>query len=183
MFVDPGNRTPAPGRLRIVQRFVNSVDRENEREELETPAALERLLAEIGILPPGSVLTEGDLRRALEVREALRQLLLANNGGTMGDEARRTLESASRAAQFALELEPGESRLEPQAPELDGALGRILAVVHAAMVDGSWERLKACPREVCFWVFYDRSKNLSSKWCAMSVCGNRTKKARARAAA
>ena len=69
-----------------------------------------------------------------------------------------------------------------EAPGLDGALGRILAVVHAATVDGSWTRLKACPREVCFWVFYDRSKNLSSKWCAMSVCGNRTKKARARAA-
>jgi predicted RNA-binding Zn ribbon-like protein len=183
MFVDPGNRTPAPGALRVVQRFVNSTDRENEREELETPAALERLLAEIDVVPPGSALTEGDLRRALEVREALRELLLANNGGRMGDEARRTLESASRAAQFSLELEPGASRLESQAPGLDGALGRILAVVHAATVDGSWRRLKACPREVCFWVFYDRSKNLSSKWCAMSVCGNRTKKARARAAA
>ena len=184
MFVDPGNRTPAPGRLRIVQRFVNSVDRENGIEELETPAALQRVLVEVAVVAADTpTLTEADLRRALDVREALRELLLANNGGSMGDESRRTLESASRAAQFALELEPGGSRLEPQAPGLDGALGRILAVVHAAMVDGSWQRLKACPREVCFWVFYDRSKNLSSKWCAMSVCGNRTKKARARAVA
>jgi predicted RNA-binding Zn ribbon-like protein len=184
MFVDPGNRTPAPGPLRVVQRFVNSVDRENEREELETPAALERLLAELGVRadddPP---LTDADLRRTLDVREALRALLLANNGGRTSAEAERTLESASRSAQFALRLEPGEGRLVAQAPGLDGALGRILAVVHAAMVDGTWRRLKACPREVCFWVFYDRSKNLSSKWCAMSVCGNRTKKARARAAA
>jgi predicted RNA-binding Zn ribbon-like protein len=184
MFVDPGNRTPAPGPLRLVQRFVNSVDRENEREELETPAALERLLAELGVRAAADApLTDADLRRALDVREALRELLLANNGGRMSAEAERTLESASRAAQFALRLEPGEGRLVAQAPGLDGALGRILAVVHAAMVDGSWRRLKACPREVCFWVFYDRSKNLSSKWCAMSVCGNRTKKARARAAA
>jgi predicted RNA-binding Zn ribbon-like protein len=181
VFVDPGNRTPAPGALRVVQRFVNSADRENEREELETPFALERLLAEIGA--GTAPLTDADLRRALEVREALRELLLANNGGQVGDEALRTLESASRAAQFALQLEPGRGRLVPQAPGIDGALGRILAVVHASMVDGSWRRLKACPRKVCFWVFYDRSKNLSSKWCAMSVCGNRTKKARARAAA
>jgi predicted RNA-binding Zn ribbon-like protein len=183
VLVDPGNRTPAPGRLRIVQRFVNSTDRENEREELETPAALERLLAELDLLRAGTVLlTETDLRRALEVREALRELLLANNGGHVRVEALRTLESASRAAQFALLLEPGDGRLVAEAPGLDGALGRILGVVHAAMVDGSWKRLKACPREVCFWVFYDRSKNLSSKWCAMSVCGNRTKKARARTA-
>ncbi len=184
MFVDPGNRTPAPGPLRVVQRFVNSADRENEREELETPAALERLLTEVGVQAEDAAsLTDADLRRALDVREALRELLLANNGGRVGEEALRTLESASRAAQFALRLEPSEGRLVAQAPGLDGALGRILAVAHAAMVDGSWRRLKACPREVCFWVFYDRSKNLSSKWCAMSVCGNRTKKARARAAA
>ena len=183
MFVDPGNRTPAPGPLRVVQRFVNSADRENEREELETPAALERMLAELDLIGSGNPpLTETDLRRALEVREALRELLLANNGGSVGAEALRTLESASRAAQFALRLEPGDGRLVAQAPGLDGAIGRILGVVHAAMVDGSWKRLKTCPREVCFWVFYDRSKNLSSKWCAMSVCGNRTKKARARAA-
>jgi predicted RNA-binding Zn ribbon-like protein len=42
------------------------------------------------------------------------------------------------------------------------------------MADGSWERLKGCPRDVCHWVFYDRSRNRSSTWCAMSVCGNRT---------
>ena len=181
MFPDPGDRAPAPGPLRLVQRFVNSADRENEREELESPAALERLLGELGIADAGAApLTEADLRRALEVREALRELLLANNGGSVGAEALRTLESASRAAQLALRVEPLASRLEPQAPGIDGALGRVLAVVHAAMVDGSWKRLKTCPREVCFWVFYDRSKNLSSRWCAMSVCGNRTKKARAR---
>lgn len=181
MFPDPGNRAPAPGPLRVVQRFVNSADRENGQEELENAAALQRLLEEIDALERGAAaLTEADLRRALEVREALRELLLANNGGRVGVEALRTLESASRAAQLALRLAPGEGRLVPQAPGIDGALGRILAVVHAALVDGSWRRLKACPREVCFWVFYDRSKNLSSRWCAMSVCGNRTKKARAR---
>lgn len=182
MFPDPGNRTPAPGPLRVVQRFVNSADRENEREELETPAALARLLSELGVHEASAAaLTESDLRRALEVREALRELLLANNGGRVGVEALRTLESASRAAQLSLRVEPGRARLVPDAPGIDGALGRILAVVHDATVDGSWKRLKACPREVCFWAFYDRSKNLSSRWCSMSVCGNRTKKARARA--
>jgi predicted RNA-binding Zn ribbon-like protein len=184
VFADPGNRTPAPGPLRVVQRFVNTADRENEREELESPAALERVLAELDVLGgEPAPLTETDLRRAVDVREALRELLLANNGGRAGVEALRTLESVSRSAQLALRLEPGDGRLVAEAPGIDGALGRILAVVHAAMVDGSWRRLKACPREVCFWVFYDRSKNLSSRWCAMSVCGNRTKKARARASA
>jgi predicted RNA-binding Zn ribbon-like protein len=30
-------------------------------------------------------------------------------------------------------------------------------------------------------VFYDRSRNRGSHWCAMSVCGNRTKTRRYRA--
>ena len=53
------------------------------------------------------------------------------------------------------------------------------------MADGTWWRLKGCPRDVCHWLFYDRSRNGSGKWCAMSVCGNRTntKAYRRRAAA
>ncbi|MDQ5834857.1 MAG: CGNR zinc finger domain-containing protein, partial [Actinomycetota bacterium] len=44
--------------------------------------------------------------------------------------------------------------------------------------NGQWERLKACPRETCFWAFYDRSKNRSGRWCRMEECGN-IEKARA----
>jgi predicted RNA-binding Zn ribbon-like protein len=85
-----------------------------------------------------------------------------------------TLARVGRAAQFSLELEDGRLRLTAGADGVDGALGRMLAIVHEASVDGTWRRLKGCPREVCHWLFYDRSRNASSKWCAMSVCGNRT---------
>jgi predicted RNA-binding Zn ribbon-like protein len=43
------------------------------------------------------------------------------------------------------------------------------------MLDGSWPRLKACPRDVCGWAFYDRSSNASATWCSMAVCGGRVK--------
>jgi predicted RNA-binding Zn ribbon-like protein len=33
--------------------------------------------------------------------------------------------------------------------------------------------MKACRQ--CEYAFYDRSKNRSATWCAMSICGNRTK--------
>jgi len=35
--------------------------------------------------------------------------------------------------------------------------------------------MKACPRDVCGWAFYDRSSNASATWCSMSVCGGRAK--------
>jgi predicted RNA-binding Zn ribbon-like protein len=67
-----------------------------------------------------------------------------------------------------------------QAPGIDGALGRIVAVVQTSIAAGTWARLKACRRDVCHWIFYDRSRNHSSTWCAMTVCGNRTKTRRYR---
>jgi predicted RNA-binding Zn ribbon-like protein len=180
MLPDPGGRTPAPEPLRMVQAFVNTLDIENGREELVTPSDVCDLLVRIGALA-GDVgpLGDADVRQALDVREALRTLLLENNGGPRDLEAHATLERAARAAHLSLTFTP-DDRLElaPSAAGLDGALGRVLAVAYAAMAAGTWPRLKACRRDVCFWVFYDRSKNLSSKWCAMSVCGNRTKKAR-----
>ncbi|MGH3665303.1 MAG: CGNR zinc finger domain-containing protein [Egibacteraceae bacterium] len=40
------------------------------------------------------------------------------------------------------------------------------------MRDGTWARLKSCANDSCRWLFYDRSKNRSGKWCTMNVCGD-----------
>jgi len=63
----------------------------------------------------------------------------------------------------------------------DAALALVLGIVFGARATGSWRRMKACPHEHCGWVFYDRSRNRSSQWCSMRICGNRTKAARHRA--
>ena len=67
------------------------------------------------------------------------------------------------------------SRSTAWADGVDGALGRLLAIVAAAQADGTWERLKACPWDTCRWAFYDHSRNRSGVWCSMAVCGNRAK--------
>jgi predicted RNA-binding Zn ribbon-like protein len=163
--------------LRLVQAFVNTVDIENGIEELTDADALREVLVRIGALARGAPpLPAGDVERALEIREALRRLLLVNAGGEADPEALAVLERASAAAGFSIRFERETTpTLLPNAAGLDGAIGRILAVVFTAMADGSWARLKACPRDVCGWVFYDRSRNMSSRWCSMSICGNRTK--------
>jgi predicted RNA-binding Zn ribbon-like protein len=172
---DPGGRAPAPGPLRAVQLFVNTRDIERVRDELDSPAALAALLGEAG-LGSGLEPTPADLRTALEVREALRALLLAGNGVAFEPAELAPLERAARAAQLGARFDPdGGGELVADAPGVDGALGRLLAIVLGAARDGSLRRLKACRRDVCHWVYYDRSRNRSSHWCAMSVCGNRTK--------
>src|ERR671914_23048 len=73
--------------------------------------------------------------------------------------------------------EPGgrEAAPGPAAGGVDGAIGGVLAAAHAGMEEGTWRRLKACANGGCAWAFYDRSRNRSSRWCSMAICGNRTK--------
>ena len=59
-------------------------------------------------------------------------------------------------------------------------MGRMVAAVFAAMAEEDWARLKLCDSQSCRWVFYDRSKNHSSRWCKMTSCGNREKARRFR---
>ncbi len=175
MLPDPGGRAQAPEPLRAVQLFVNTLDSENVVEELTGIDELREALVRAGVLDSREQLDPGDLEPALAVREALRVLLLANNGVPADASALAPLGQAAAAARFTLVIAEGSpTQLVPTATGIDGALGRLLAIVHEASLDGNLQRLKACYRDVCLWVFYDRSRNGSSKWCATSVCGNRT---------
>ena len=162
---------PAPGRLALVERFVNTVDHEHGREMLSSPERLRDVLG----LQRGLRIGTADLRRALEVREALRSLALENNGGAADPHAVGVLEDAAARGGLVIRFEAGVSRLEPAAHSVDGALADLVGIVHTAMADGTWSRLKACRRDVCGWLFYDRSRNRSAVWCQMAVCGNRVK--------
>jgi predicted RNA-binding Zn ribbon-like protein len=157
---------PAPGRLELVQRFVNTVDHEHGREVLHSPARLQAVLLELGLLDVGTRVTGADLERALELRERLRDLALANNDGS---------ENSVLEAELVVRIDGRAGVLEPASRNVDGALADLVGIVYTAMSDGTWPRLKACRRDVCRWIFYDRSRNRSAVWCQMAVCGNRTK--------
>jgi predicted RNA-binding Zn ribbon-like protein len=50
-----------------------------------------------------------------------------------------------------------------------GEAGDVLTTVLAAIGDGTWPRLKACPD--CRWAFYDHTRNGSKRWCLMAPAG------------
>ena len=111
------------------------------------------------------------------MREALRAVLLAHNGTAPPvDDAAATLDAAAKRARVRLHFDAECGPwLEPDAGGVDGALGRLLAIAHAAMAEGTWSRLKACREHSCEWAFYDATRNRSRTWCDMQVCGNRAK--------
>jgi predicted RNA-binding Zn ribbon-like protein len=169
----PGGREPAPGALALVQDLVNTVDREHGPDLLDDAGGFAEWLGHRG-LADGAV-SATDLRHARELREALRGLLLANNGAPEPPGARVVLEAAAQRGRLAARLPAAGAALTPLASGVDGALGRVVAAALVAMWDGTWTRLKACPRHACHWAFYDRSPNASATWCAMAICGSRTK--------
>lgn len=168
--------TPAPGQLEVVREFVNTLDIEDGTDDLETPQGLASWLAERGLLQSGAKLGERELRRAIELRDTLRQLLLANNGAPLGPEEIETLNEAVSDATLSVHFD-GEGRpaLRVKGSGPGAVLAPLVAIIYEAMVSGSWARLKACPADDCHWAFYDHSKNRSGTWCDMSVCGNRAK--------
>ena len=176
MLQDPGGRAPAPEPLREVQLFVNSVDTENGIEELDSPEALRDRLAARGLLDPDADVGEPELARAIEVREAFRALLLgeqrrARPGRGAADARARVRAGLSRRA--------ARRRRRPSScPRSAASTARSAGSSRSRSrrwPTAAGARLKACRREICKWAFYDRSRNGSSTWCSMSVCGNRTK--------
>jgi predicted RNA-binding Zn ribbon-like protein len=169
-------RQEAPGTLELVREFVNTADLEQGEEELASRAGLARWLRAHDLLESDADVGEKDLERAIAVREALRAQLKAHNGSERDPEAVATLHEAANRAGIALTFdEAGDSHLEPRTPGADGAIGRLLTIVHEAEQHGTWARLKACPWHSCQWAFYDNTKNASGVWCTMEVCGNRAK--------
>ncbi len=172
----PGNRPAAPGGLAVVQRFLNThYDLAGHHGELlDTPAALRRWMAECRLVDPDATVGETELLRMINVREGLRHLAIANNGGQPDMNALRALDDASHGALVAVSVGAGP-RFAPAGADVPAAVGLLVALAARAMLDGSWPRLKACPGDACGWVFYDASRNRTGRWCAMSVCGDRAK--------
>ena len=167
----------APGELDLVRAFVNTLDIDLGTETLADAAALSAWLTAHGLLEKGTAARPADVRRAVALREALRELLLSNNDGRpVPPEAVRALEDAAARAHPRLRVDAdGTARLEAEGTSVDAALGRLLVIVYRAMEHDTWLRLKACRNDTCQWAFYDHSKNRSGHWCSMDVCGSRNK--------
>jgi predicted RNA-binding Zn ribbon-like protein len=178
----PGGRAPAPGELAVVQSFLNSyfdVERDWGADLLATPEALHAWFARRGMLSSSARgLTARDVGRAIAVREGFRALVVANVGAdeSLPEEPVAALNAAVGGALLRVHLGIDGLILDPAGRRpLDRALGALLATAVRAMLDGGWQRLKACPGDHCGWAFYDYSRNNSGRWCSMAVCGGRAK--------
>jgi predicted RNA-binding Zn ribbon-like protein len=172
--VEPGGRSPAPGRLRIVQQFLNTWNHElpESWDRLGTRRSATDWVRKHGLVGSGRSLTEADRRKLIRLRDDLRGLLMAKQGRVHRSRTVRSLNSLG--APLAVLFDGvGTPYLRPVNSGVQGVIAQLLSLALLASEDGTWGRLKACRQ--CEWMFYDGSKNLSAQWCSMSICGNRSK--------
>ena len=174
-------RETASAELGLVQAFVNTVDLQDGPELLTDQNSLHDWLVANRLMAAGTPVGADDLKHAIAVREAMRGVIGGNSGLPVYPVDLATLNEAATAGRLRMRFGPGgRARLEPEASGPVGALGRLVVTLYAAMQSEDWERLKLCSSDSCRWVFYDRSKNHSSRWCTMASCGNRAKARRFR---
>jgi predicted RNA-binding Zn ribbon-like protein len=174
--IEPGGRPKAPGRLELLQRFINSYNHDFPREwdRIGTPETAKAWLGQKGLVAPGDRVSDADVARLRALREAIRALVIANQDGQPDAAAADVARRFASAARLSVSVDDtGRTALEPAAGGVDGAVATLLGILHEAQLTGHWSRLKGCRQ--CGYAFFDRSKNRSAAWCAMSICGNRTK--------
>ena len=162
--------------LDLVRDYVNTLDFETGIDTIATPDELATWFSEQGLVDDFVEPSDEEVADALAVREAIRELLLANNGvDADAAGASKILEEAGRKAHLGVRFEDGRPVLAPEGDGARGAIGRIVATVAELAPTDEWKRLKGCRDEHCRVAFYDKSRNRSRAWCSMEVCGNREK--------
>ena len=171
---------PAPGRLEIVRRLINSQELDLGTDDLVTPDDLGRWLHANGYAydSVGRV----DVRRMRELRDVLTRWAACNHDGAAMPAA--VMDSANQLARWCglhAELTTSGWHLRPTRVGVGEVVGDLLGIVADAQADGTWERLKLCDNATCRWAFYDASRSRRARWCTMDGCGNRLKQAAWRA--
>ena len=175
--IEPGGRPKAPGRLELLQRFANTWNHEFPRQwdRIGNPARARTWLSGKGLIGAADLVTSSDVARLQELREAIRSLALAHHDRRPPDaRSVAVLRRSAATARLAVAVDGrGVTSLHGSGHGVDAAIGTLLAILREAELLGTWPRMKACRQ--CGYVFFDRSKNRSAAWCAMAICGNRSK--------
>jgi predicted RNA-binding Zn ribbon-like protein len=168
----------------LVMKFANSVDVDENTDELDTPAGFGEWLVSAGLLDRHPEVTRHDHTLALTFRAGIREALGASDGTAPDLEAVSSANAALRELPLQVSIGVPTAGGPRHAAPLTAAAGShpvrhalaSIAIAWAELVTtGDSVRLKRCPDSSCAWVFWDRTKNLSRRWCSMRACGNLAK--------
>ena len=120
--------------------------------------------------------------RAVELREVVRQAVLARKRGDAIDIAHLNALTRQMSSHMALVSYGGQLHTERRY-EGDASWRALAPLGEAALTllaEGDFSLVRECEHEECSLWFYDRTKSHRRRWCSMALCGNRHKVSRFR---
>lgn len=158
---------PAPGPLRLVQSFANTLSAEPGADLLAAREEAAAWLRAAALLPAEASLTGSEQAALLRLRQALRDTLTAHTGGREDPEAASRLTRALAEGRLVVTVDAASmvqlaSAARASYPSVVAAIAVAIAEAAAA---GTWLRLKACATPGCGQVFYDHSAAAHAQGC------------------
>lgn len=174
-----------PGSEPLCIEFINTVGGRlgpQPKDAFQSAGQLVSWLARRSLLTAGATATEADLRRALKFRDALYRVFSAvARDKEAAERDLATLNKELHSALCSLQLSPSLHWQVTPSNSVEGALNHIALSAASLAISPMRERLHECEHSTCGWLFVDRSKNRTRRWCSMSDCGNYEKVKRFRA--
>ena len=140
------------------------------------PADAKRLIAEAESRPEKATQIH---RRAVALREAAFRAFERIIQGK--DPAREDVQLISAEAADALghremvKTSEGYAWDWPGSDDLARPLWPIASAVSAVLMSDDRSLLRECSDDTCAWLFIDRTKNHSRRWCDVNTCGSRNR--------
>ena len=146
-------------------------------DRLDDPQWIRTFLAGWGL--PDRIVSAKATRAALgELRSVLRRFVdRAVAEESLTEEDLEALNTVLGAQPVIRRLERTSStyrmRLDPVRTSLRAVLAEIAKSFADMLIEGDLARIKLCENPDCRWVFYDRSRSRTRRWCdGASGCGN-----------
>lgn len=158
-----------------VMTFVNTRATAIVDEQWAGPAELSHWLHKHAGTPADLAVTAADVAAAQELRDALVVIMLdhASHGVTEEELAEAESRVAKIGAAHPLTASPTADgvKLVSLQSGVAGVLGEVLAAVTTVILEGRWDRIRACGNPECHTAFYDRTRNSSGAYCNSNTCG------------
>jgi predicted RNA-binding Zn ribbon-like protein len=143
----------------LIQSFANTVGPGPDVDLLRTREEGAGWLRAAGLLPDEAGLSNSEHAALLRLRESIRDVLVAHNGGRQDSAAATRLTRALADGRLVLTVDGASavglaSAARASYPNL---VALVAIAVAEAAASGGWLRLKVCPVPNCGRAFYDES--------------------------
>jgi predicted RNA-binding Zn ribbon-like protein len=164
-----------------IQTYADLVEFARQAGELK-PAEAKRLIAEAEHRPEKATQV---YRRGVALRESIWRAFaqIAKDKEPGADDVQLIAREAADALARRQMNKVGASFVWewPETDELARPLWPIARAASEILTsDADRGLLRECSDDTCAWLFVDRTKNHTRRWCDMETCGNRAKQARLR---